>query len=566
MSLFGSLQMAGGALQANQLALQVVGQNISNSQTPGYIQEDVNFQAGPTQRQGNVLLGTGVQVQGVIQQINQFLQARMRGAASDQSSAQTVLGGYQQLETLTNSLSSSDMDSQLTSFFSSISNVLNQPNSPSTLALAVGQGQTLVSNIQQLANGVTQLHSDLDTQVGDMAGSINTLLQQIGQLNGQIANVQGSVPGELPAVGLVDQQQEALQNLSQLININTQNNPDGSVTVTNGQNTLVIGTDAQQVQAVSDTNQGLPVTDLEIQGSGAKLDTSSGQLGGLVNARDNVAGTFLNQLNAFTNTFSSAFNQIYSSGQGLVGFTSVTAQSAVSSPDVPLNAAGLLNTPVNGSFQIIVNNTATGATTTNTIQVQLEGKDTDTTLQDLANQINQNVSGVTATISPQGTLSLQSNISNTQFAFANDTSGALSALGINTFFTGSTAATLGVNADVVANPSLFAASQGGIGNDTDNATALANLQNTPLASAGGNTLSTLYDGIVSQMAQGAAQAQNTSDAATSYQQTIVGQQASVSGVNVDDEAVKMLQYQAAYQATAKYVTTLDTLMNTLFNM
>ena len=566
MSLFGSLQMAGSALQANQLALQVVGQNIANSQTAGYIQEDVNFQAGPTQKQGNVLLGTGVQVQGVVQQINQFLQERMRGAASDQSSATTITSAYTQLQTLTNSLSSSDLDSQLTSFFSSISNVLNKPNDTSTLALAVEQGQTLAGNIQGLANGVTQLHSDLDTQVGDMAGSINTLLLQIGQLNGQIAQVQGSVSGNQSAVGLVDQQQEALQNLSQLINIHTQNNADGSVTVTNGQNTLVIGSDAQQVEAVSDTSNDLPVTDLEIQGTGAKLDTSSGQLGGLVDSRDNVVGGFLNQLNSFTNTFSSAFNQIYSSGQGLVGFTSVTAQSAVSSPDVPLNQAGLLNTPVNGSFQIIVNNTATGATTTNTIQVQLQGTDSDTTLQDLADQINQNVSGVTATISSKGTLSLQSNSSNTQFSFANDTSGTLSALGINTFFTGSTAATLGVNADVVANPSLFAASQGGIGNDTDNATALANLQNTSLTSAGNNTLSTLYDQIVSQMAQGASQAQNTSDAATSYQQTINGQQSSVSGVSVDDEAVKMLQYQAAYQATAKYITTLDTLMNTLFSM
>ena len=39
MSLFSSIQMAGNALQANDIGLQVVGQNISNANTPGYIRE-----------------------------------------------------------------------------------------------------------------------------------------------------------------------------------------------------------------------------------------------------------------------------------------------------------------------------------------------------------------------------------------------------------------------------------------------------------------------------------------------------------------------------------------------
>ena len=61
----------------------------------------------------------------------------------------------------------------------------------------------------------------------------------------------------------------------------------------------------------------------------------------------------------------------------------------------------------------------------------------------------------------------------------------LASLGLNTFFTGSTADDLGVNAAMQQDPTLFAASAGGIGQDTDNAKILANFIDQPLESRGG---------------------------------------------------------------------------------
>ena len=71
-------------------------------------------------------------------------------------------------------------------------------------------------------------------------------------------------------------------------------------------------------------------------------------------------------------------------------------------------------------------------------------------------------------------------------SLANDTSGALAALGLNTFFAGS-ADDLGVNQNLVADPGKFAASTSGVGIGTGNATQLANFMNQPLTSAGGTT-------------------------------------------------------------------------------
>ncbi|HZZ72812.1 MAG TPA: flagellar basal body rod C-terminal domain-containing protein, partial [Pirellulales bacterium] len=189
------------------------------------------------------------------------------------------------------------------------------------------------------------------------------------------------------------------------------------------------------------------------------------------------------------------------------------------------------------------------------------GLDSDTSLNDLAQQINA-VAGVTATVK-DGKLSIQSTDSGQQFAFANDTSGALSALGINTFFTGKDAFSIGINQAVIDDPSKFAASQGGIGADSSNAATLANFINQPLESQNNATLATLYDRVASSVAQGSALATSIATTNTTFQQTLSSQHLSVSGVNIDEEAVNLIQYQATYQATAKYISTLNNLLNVL---
>ena len=63
MSLFGSIQMAGNTLQAMQIGLHVVGNNIANANTPGYVREaDLHAGAGPEDWQSD--LGLGVEVAG----------------------------------------------------------------------------------------------------------------------------------------------------------------------------------------------------------------------------------------------------------------------------------------------------------------------------------------------------------------------------------------------------------------------------------------------------------------------------------------------------------------------
>lgn len=367
------------------------------------------------------------------------------------------------------------------------------------------------------------------------------------------------------AVGLTDQRNEALTNLSQLINITTQQQSDGTVSVYNSGQFLVNEGNVRPLAVVNTNNDGQQVANLALKGSNIPLSITSGEVGGLINSRDQILGGFLDQLNSLAGTFASEFNQIYSTGQGLNGYTTLTGTTSVANPAAPLDAAGLPVTPTNGTFQVQVLNTTTGLTQTTQIDVLENGMENDTTLNSLAGQLN-GISGLSASVNSSGQLKISTTSPDVQVAFAGDTSGALTALGINTFFNGNDAAGLSVNSAVTSNPSTFAASAGGIGVDTQVAQQLAGFASLPLASAGGSTISDVYNNLAANVTQGSSVAQAASSAAATYEQSLQSQQQSISGVSLDTQTVDMLQYQQAYEASAKYISEIDSLLQTLLQL
>ncbi len=566
MSLFGSLQLAGNSMQAQQIGLQVVGQNMANANTPGYSREEAVLSPAPVQRMGNLTLGLGVQVIGVVQQVDDFLNERLRGTNSDVGNHQTQAQIYQNLEGVVGALNQYNLQSSLNSFFSSIAGILNQPESASVRNLAVLQGQTLAGDVNQMSRRVANARADVNTQIVGMTSDINRLVGDIAKLNVQITSTEGGTISHSQAVGLRDKRNQDLSELSKLIGIRVEEQPSGAANVFVGGDYLVFEGTSRLVQTAYTTDRGLSAAHIDLVDTNAPLDTQTGKLAGLMTARDNVLGGFLDKLDGFAGTLNFEFNKVYSSGQGLTGFQAMTSTYPVTSTSNALDNAGLKFTPANGSFQVQVLNKQTGLTQTANITVDLNGLDqNETSLNGLATQLNA-VNGLKATISASGNLSINTTSPDLQFSFANDNSGVLAALGLNTFFTGSTAADLGVNQAVVADPGKFAASTAGIGIGTGNATKLANFMNQSLASASGSTLTDVYDKMVGDVTQGSSVAQSVSQGYQTFQQTLQGQQASISGVSIDEEAVKMITFQRAYQASARLISTINDLLNTLMHL
>lgn len=406
MSLFGSIQLATNSLRAAQIGLQVAGQNIANANTPGYIREQVGLQPAPGQQYGNITIGLGVQVTGVTQIIDQHLEQRLRSANSDLASSTTQESAYKDIEGIIGELGKNDLSSGLNDFFSSINDILNQPESPSVRNLAVLRGQTLADRIQALSDKTVSLRSDINDQVQSAADEINKLLDRIATLNVRIASTENGDTSNSDAVGLRDQRLQALSDLANLTDVRVEEQPDHSVNVLVGGDLLVSGSTHKTVHINTQTDRGQSISTIDITETDSPLLSSSGKVYGLQTARDNILGGYLDQLNQFASTLITEFNKAFSNGQGLKGYSQLTSEHDVTNADAALDAAGLPSTPVNGSFQILVRNKSSGSTTTSNIQVQLHGLDTDTSLNNLAAQLN-SVNGITATVAA-GKLSITS--------------------------------------------------------------------------------------------------------------------------------------------------------------
>ncbi|MDA7977232.1 MAG: flagellar hook-associated protein FlgK [Pirellulales bacterium] len=563
MSLLSSIQLANNALRANQIGLQVVGQNISNAATPGYIREEVVFKPGPTQRQGKLLLGLGVEVDAVIQKVDKFLLTRLRDATSDLNGAETREQAYLELETLLGELTDTDISSQLTRFFSNINEVLNQPDSSSSRNLAALTGEQLAGSLNLLSERAFNIRQDLNEQVRALGGEVNRLTEEIRRLNVQISETEGGSVSKSDAVGLRDQREIALTRLSEILDVRIDEQPSGAANIAVNGAFLVFEGQRREVNVVLSSDKGLNVAAIEFADTNEPLDSPSGQLGGLISARDEIVGGFIEKLDEFGAALAFEFNKIHSSGQGLKGFSQLESEFSLTDSTLALDAAGLTFEPVNGSFQVLLFNKQTGTTTTTDIRVDLNGlDDDDTTLDSLVADLDA-IDGISASITPTGTVSLTSDSPDQEFAFAEDTSHVLAALGLNVFFTGTTARDLGVSDVILSDPTRFAASRGGIANDADNAELLANFLNAPLDAKDGDSLAELYENFVGSVTQASATQQAATEGFRVFQESLNAQHLSISGVSLDDEAVKLLQYQRAYQAAARYIAAVSELLNLL---
>ncbi|EAQ82415.1 flagellar hook-associated protein FlgK [Blastopirellula marina] len=567
MTLFTSLQQSKNALVAAQIGIQVTGNNIANVNTPDYLRERVIYTPAPTQSYGNLRLGMGVQVEAVVQQVDQFLEERLRNSISDLANGETQESAYLQLEALVGELSDTDISTSLNDFLGSINDILNQPEDVSVRNLSVLRGQTLARDISRLYGRAKEVHTDLNKQIKQAATDINSLLNDIADLNVKITTLEAGPITKSDAIGLRDQRQRKLTQLAGIIDIKGVEQENGSTSVFLGGEYLVIDGIARQVETKSVAENGFNNVKLTLAGTDSPILASSGKLAGMITSRDAIVGEFMNNLDDFAQTLTFEFNRVFSSGQGQTGYQTMTSEFFIDDAlsDQPLDQAGLTYTPTNGSFKIFTQNLQTGLKNTVDISVKLNGLPDDTSLQGLADAISE-VDGLTASISLDGHLQIDSDSQNVEFAFGSDTSGVLAALGLGTFFTGTSASTIDIQQVLKEDPSKFAASKNGIGVDTDNAVEMAGFLDRPLDSRNGQTLDNVYAQLVGEVTQSASVAKSVAEGYRVFKETLDGQKQGLSGVSLDEEAVNLITFQRQFQAASRLISVIDELLEVLVNI
>lgn len=562
-----SLQIGRNALLSYQSALQVIGSNISSVGSPDYtrLTPDLSPLQGSLLNEG-LQPGAGVALSAIQRNIDEALEDRVRLAIGDSQSALTEQGALAQIESFFDDVSGAGVATSLNTFFTGFDELQNAPEDMAVRDLAILNGARMAGALQTLRGQLIGIGNDFDGQIADLVVQADEIATQVAELNERISISEAGSPGQ--ATGLRDQRDALLRGLSEIFDVTVREQPNGAINVYLGNEALVQGNFSRGLVAVQQMDGEFARTTVRFADTNSEIISKGGRIVGLIKSRDVHAFGQIESIDTLALALLTEVNRLHADGQGLKAFDSITGSAAVLSTDVTLDsaAAGLAVSPSNGSFFITVADDATGTPVSYEIDIDLDGIDDDTTLESLVADFNETVTGVTASITSDNKLALTAG-DGFSFTFGHDglearpdTSGVLAALGVNTFFTGSSAADIAVNEKLIADPSLLAASSVFLAGDATTAIAIAELANTAAVSLNGTSIPSFYRSIAGKVAVAGADANGAADATAAILSSLQAQKQSVSGVNLDEEAISLLKFERAFQGASRYISVVNDLL------
>ena len=152
-------------------------------------------------------------------------------------------------------------------------------------------------------------------------------------------------------------------------------------------------------------------------------------------------------------------------------------------------------------------------------------------------------------------------------AFADaDTSGVLAAAGINTFLSGSSASDMAVCSDISAMPERIATSLSQDVTNNNNVLRMAALKNLPINSLNSMTPGEYCRLLSTDIGQQISVRQIHQENIEAMVQNLVNQQGEISGVNINDEAARLLIFEQMFKAMSKYLSTLQSSLATVMEI
>ena len=311
-NLSATMYLATGAMAAEQGALTETANNVANANTPGYSRKVPEFSENPPVVLGPLTYGTGVSLESVSSVRDPILQLQIQQQTGQQSQLDAEVTGMKQVQAqFTNQ--GSDIGSQLSALFASISQLSTDPASLSLRQGVLTAAQNLASTFNNTANSLTGQRTSLDLNITQAVTQVNTLTQEIASVNAQITKLQNL---HEDASSFIDQRDVLINKLSQLIDVSQIQSGTGITLTTSNGTPLVDGSLAFSLSTQLD-----PSGVQHIYGNGQDITSkiNSGQLGGLLAVRDQKIPALLTSLDTMAAGLSNAFNNANASGFDLNG-------------------------------------------------------------------------------------------------------------------------------------------------------------------------------------------------------------------------------------------------------
>ena len=561
-TLFSTLDIGRSGLMASQIQLDVAGHNIANVNKEGYSRQRTTLVSRAAQERPYGQLGRGVQVEDIARVREAFLDKVYRQQVPGYNEAGTRESYFSRVQDLFQEPGENGFSKGLNDFFNSLQDFANNVEEQPVRMSAIVQAQSLSSSFNQVADQISALRTNANEEVRNAVPQINSLASRVAALN---VNIRDAELNGTTANDLRDQRDLLLDQLAEQVNISYSERPNGEVDVLISGDTLVSGETSRELAAVRDPTLDANRKDLvqiRFSDNDKAVNISNGKVFGAMTARDSDLPQVASRIDLIASTIIQQINHINNTGNGLENLSgTISGSNRVTDSAAPLASAGLPFPVQTGSFDVIVYDSA-GTPATTTINITAA-----TTLDSLAADLSA-IPNFSASVTSDKTLSLGAATPQT-FSFANDTSGVLTALGVNGLFTGHDASTMAVNNDIANNPRLLTSGYStDVQNTGDNTAALdlANVRNQMVLDGNSATINDYYESTIVRIGVDASANTQSLDTQKAFIDDFQARRQQVSGVSIDEEVTFMMQYQKGFEASARVITVTDSMLTTLMAM
>ena len=601
-------------LRANQASLSIVSGNIANAQTPGYVTQTPNQIEVATGTSG-----TSVDVTGVSRQLDLYIQSQLRTETSGSGYADQMSNILGQLQSVYGTPGGDGtLETTYNNFTSALQALSTSQGSESAQTAALGAAQSLAQSLNATSQGIQTLRTNVSQDIGSSVTQANADMSTIATINTQL---QGLAPTDPAAATLMDQRDNAINDLSKLMDVRTVTDSSNETSVFTTAGVQLVGGElaskmtftspgtltANNLYNSDPSKNGVGSLTIALPNGGsydmvANKSITSGQIAADLTLRDQTLVQAQTQIDQLAATMSSALSDTTTAATPIAGSP---AGFAVNTSNIqPGNTINLTltNTGTNAKQQLtIVNVTDPTAlplpnapnANPKMIGVNLSGGITSGVLAQLNAQLGPGLvfsgSGTTLNVTGSAATTINSTTTTTTASslvggsaqmplFTDGTTPYTSAFtGAGSQMTGY-AGRITVNPALVTNPANFTV----YGNSPPTAagdTTRSDFLYSQLTTASfnyspqtglGSTASPFTGTITGFMQQFLSQQANTASTATSLQQgqdvvvsTLQQKFNSVAGVSIDTEMSNLIALQNSYAANAHVMSVVQSMMNTL---
>jgi len=308
------------ALLAQQVGLEVTGNNIANAQNPHYSRERVEMGPGPYLDRGTMFLGSGVEVQGI---------RRMRDRIYDGQYWQenASLGRWKAaqkyaslVEGVFTDFTSSGLSDKLDQFWNAWNELANHPEDPSMRRNIQLRAQQLASTFQNMDQGLREVKQQAHRELKASVDQVNQILQHIAELNKEIsANSTANSPNNT----LLDERDKLLDQLSEYVDVQINQNDNGTVTVIASNRVLVDQDRAFQFSIKTVNQNGEDSYVLTLYENQQEITLKKGKLKALIDLIQNQIPQTLDKLNEIARKLVLTVNEAHRKNYTLDGQTGI---------------------------------------------------------------------------------------------------------------------------------------------------------------------------------------------------------------------------------------------------